>query len=182
MNRRILLPMVLAAMMVAPAMAQDKPAEEKKSTESTDRRDRGGDNNDRGGRGNYDPAQARERMTNWMKEQLGGLSDDEWKVIQPKVEKVMTARRDAGGGMSFFGGRSRGGDEQEKTAVQKASAELKTVIDDKNSSPDQIKAKLTALREAKEKAKGELVTAQKDLKDVLTQRQEATMVMLGMLD
>src|SRR5437764_12375408 len=51
----------------------------------------------RGNRGNFDPAQARERMLTRIKEQLGA-SDDEWKALQPAVEKVMTAQRDARGG------------------------------------------------------------------------------------
>src|SRR5436190_17070221 len=61
----------------------------------------------RGGRGgNFDPAQARQMMMDRLKEQLGA-SDDEWKVLQPKVEKVMDSRRDAqtgGGGLGFLGG------------------------------------------------------------------------------
>src|SRR5205814_3579173 len=65
------------------------------------------------GRGNFDPAQMRERMMNRIKEQLGA-TDDEWKAISPKVEKVMTAQRESrGGGFGFggggFGGGGRGG-------------------------------------------------------------------------
>src|SRR5687768_10429647 len=40
----------------------------------------------RGGRGNFDPAQARERMMQFYKENLAA-SDEDWKVIQPKLEK-----------------------------------------------------------------------------------------------
>src|SRR4051812_47735368 len=67
------------------------------------------DNNNQNRRGNFDPAQFREQMMNRMKEQLGS-NDDEWKVLSPKIEKLMTAQRDArvgfGGG---FGGQRRGG-------------------------------------------------------------------------
>jgi hypothetical protein len=182
MSRRILLPLVFAAMIVPPVMAQEKTApSDSGNKENTDRRDRG--NNDSGGdRRGWDPAQARERMSNWMKEQLA-VNDEEWKVIQPKVEKVFNVRRDASGGGGFFGGRSRGGDESApKSTVQQASSDLRATLDKKESTADEIKSKLTALREAREKAKVDLVTAQKELKEVLTQRQEATMVMLGMLD
>src|SRR5690242_17995936 len=40
------------------------------------------------GRGNFDPAQMRQRMEERLKTELG-VSDDEWKALQPKVEKVM---------------------------------------------------------------------------------------------
>src|SRR5436309_937076 len=41
----------------------------------------------RPGRGNLDPEQFRQRMTERYREQLGVKSDDEWKVIQTRVEK-----------------------------------------------------------------------------------------------
>ena len=60
--------------------------------------------------------------------------------------------------------------------------DLTATLENKDASPDDIKAKLTALREAREKAKTELAAAQKELKDVLTQRQEATLVNMSMLE
>src|SRR5205814_10221636 len=85
-----------------------------------------------GGRGNFDPAQMRERMMSRIKEQLGA-TDEEWKAIEPKVDKVMTAQRESRGGFGF-GGFGRGGpggggpgggggggaDQQPTTAVGKA--------------------------------------------------------------
>jgi hypothetical protein len=144
------------------------------------------------GRGNFDPAEMRARMEARMKEQLG-VSDDEWKVLQPKVEKVMTAQRDAragGGGFGFGGGGGRrgggggggGADNQPQSAVAKASADLRTTLENQNASAQDINAKLTALREARAKAKGELEAAQKELKEVLTARQEAVFVSMGMLE
>src|SRR5258705_7103323 len=64
-------------------------------------------NNNNRQRGNFDPAQARERFMTQIKERLGA-SDDEWKVLQPKLEKVMTAQRESRGGVGGFGG-GRGG-------------------------------------------------------------------------
>src|SRR5438309_1235425 len=47
----------------------------------------------------WDPAQMRQRMEDMMKQQLG-TNDDEWKIIQPKLQKVLEVQRDArGGGM-----------------------------------------------------------------------------------
>src|ERR1041385_4905373 len=64
-----------------------------------------------GGGRNMDPEQMRQRMMDGYKQALDIKSDDEWKAIEPRVTKVMDARREVGfgGGMrGMFGGR-RGG-------------------------------------------------------------------------
>ena len=175
MSRRILVSLVLGAAMLLPAaqsLAQDQPGQGQGQNRGGDR---GGD------RGNW-----QERMAGFMKEQLQ-VNDEEWKVIQPKLTKVFEARRDTGAfGGGFIGGRGRGGDrggdQQNQSAAMKASGELREVLDKKDAKPEEIAAKLKALREAREKAKAELATAQKELKEVLTQRQEAVLVMMGQLD
>jgi len=99
-------------------------------------------------RGNFDPAAMRERMMNGIKERLGA-TDEEWKVLQPKIEKVMTAQRDSRGTGGF--GRTRGGDrggdrggntnaapQGEQSAVAKASADLRAALDDKSTSAEEI--------------------------------------------
>jgi len=143
---------------------------------------RGGDNNRN--RGGFDPG----RMEQFMKEQLGNPTDEEWKVIQPKLEKVSNIRRDSMGG--FFGGRSRGGDSNRggdsssrpQSEVAKAQQELRETLDKKDASVEDINAKLAALRSAREKSRTELKAAQKDLAEVLTARQVAALVMMGMLE
>jgi hypothetical protein len=156
-----------------------------------------------GGGGQFDPAQFRQRMMDRLKEQLGA-SDDEWKAIQPKVEKVMDAQRDArsgGGGFFFGGGRGGpgggrggpgggggggrggpGGTPGEQTAVGKAMADLRSALDEKSTPADEIAKRLATLRDVREKARKSLADSQKDLKDLLTQRQEAVLVMAGMLE
>ena len=134
----------------------------------------------------FDPAQFRERMMNNIKERLGA-SDDEWKVISPKVEKVMTAQRDArgGGGFAGFGGRGRrggGGDQQPTTETGKASADLQAALENKDTPADDIAKKLAAYREARDKGRAALQASQKELKEILTQRQEAVLVNMGMLE
>ena len=78
-----------------------------------------GQNNNNGGRqrGNFDPAQMRERYMNQIKEQLGS-PDDEWKLIQPRLEKVLNAQREtrsSRGGFGNRGGRTRGGNNGDTT-------------------------------------------------------------------
>src|SRR4051812_35379385 len=132
MNRRILLPFVFAAMTITPAvMAQDAnpPA-----GGGTDRNQR-----DRGNRGGNNGGDWQERITNFMKERLGNPSEDEWKVIEPKLRKVLEMRRDTMGGRGMFGG-GRPGDrgrdsnsdnEQKPSVVQQASTDLQKTLDNK---------------------------------------------------
>jgi hypothetical protein len=145
-----------------------------------------------GGGGNFDPAQFRAQQMARIKEALGA-TDEEFTALQPKLEAVMTAQRDTRAGFGGRGGGRRGGQQDPNaqpqqtppggdSAVAKAQAELRAVLDNKDSKPEEIKAKLTALRDAREKAKTALAAAQKDLKDLLTQRQEAVLVNMGYLD
>lgn len=136
-------------------------------------------------------------MMDMYKERMEVKSDDEWKVIQPRIQKVMDARRDVGfgGGMrGMFGpGGRRGGDQgggdqnaQPRRAnfggqPSPAAQALQRAIDT-GASKDDIKAKLEAYREEREQKKAALEKAQGDLKKVLTTKQEAVAVLAGLLD
>lgn len=145
----------------------------------------------RGNRGNFDPAQFRQRMMQRIQEQLGA-TDEEMQALSPKIEKVMQLQRDAGGGRGGFGGRRGGGpggpggqnaaQDPNASAVQKAVADLRATLENKDAKPDEIKAKLDAVRQARAQAKQDLTAAQQELKGLLTQRQEAVMVEMGMLE
>lgn len=129
---------------------------------------------------NFDPAQFRQMMLDRIQQQLNA-PDDEWKVLQPKIEAVMTAQQNSRGG---GGGPPRGPDQnppKDESPVQKASRELRSAIENKISADD-IKEKLAAYRQAKATARAQLQQAQKALQEVLTAEQEAVMVSMGMLD
>jgi len=149
-----------------------------------------------GMRGRMDPAQMQQMMMERMKEYVGS-TDEEWQAIRPRLEKVYTLSRQTGGGLNmrviFMGGAQRGGRQggpqagagrpaREQSAVEKAADALREAVDDEAATPEQIKAKLTALRGAREKAKQELAKAQAALREVLTVRQEAKLVVAGLLD
>jgi hypothetical protein len=145
-----------------------------------------------GGQNRWNPQAMRQRMIDRLKQQLG-TSDDEFAAIQPKIEKVMQLKREVngpgmfggrrGGGGGFGGAGGPGGDpNQTPSAVQQATKDLQETLDDANATPADIKTKLDALRDARGKAMDDLVKAQQDLSDVLTQRQEAVLVMMGILD
>jgi Spy/CpxP family protein refolding chaperone len=156
----------------------------------------GGDRGGRGGRGNFDPAQWRQQREEQMKKDMGA-TDEEWKALQPRIQKVQQiqfasrfggfgGRRGGGGG----GGGDRGGDnnaagaaaQQPSNPVSTASRELRETLDNKDSTPEQIKAKLDALRQARVKAKEELTKAQTELREIASVRQEAVLVRDGILD
>jgi Spy/CpxP family protein refolding chaperone len=154
----------------------------------------GGGGNGGGGRqrGNFDPAQMQQRMMDMIKTQLGS-TDEEFTALQPKITAVIAAQREAGaggmggrgGGMGRGGGGGGGGGgapQGEQSAVQVAQAALRETLGNKDAPADEIKAKLDAFRAAKAAAKEKLVAAQKDLKELVTPRQEAVLVMFGMLE
>ncbi len=63
-----------------------------------------------------------------------------------------------------------------------AAKELQDCVASKETPPDEVKAKLTALREARAKSQAELSKAQEQVRELLTARQEAVLVMAGMLN
>ena len=150
------------------------------------------ENNNRD-RGNFNPEEFRARMAQRMKESLK-VTDVEWSVLQPLIEKVTNAQRNASGGFGGFGGRDRGGDRGGGggdsnrgggTSDRPGSAEraaLRTALESDSTSADDLKAKLNAVREVRKKAAAELATAREDLKKVVTVRQEAVLVSMGLLE
>ena len=148
-----------------------------------------------GGRGNFDPAQMQQRMLERYKEVLEVSNDDEWKAIEPRVTKVMEARRDTMGGMGrgMFGRGPRGGGNNAQPGDQgqqrrggmfgapspEADA-LQKAIDSKASKAEMKAAldKYVASRKAKQ---ADLEKAQAALRELLTPRQEAIATLNGLL-
>ncbi len=152
-----------------------------------------------GGRRNFDPAQMQQRMMERYKEVLEVSNDDEWKAIEPMVQKVMDARMAIGAGMGrgMFGGGRRGGgggggadnggDQGNQRPRgffgQQPSPEaqaLQKAIDAKAPKAE-IKAALTKYVESRKAKQAELEQAQENLRKVLTSRQEAIATLNGLL-
>lgn len=133
----------------------------------------------------------RQRMSERMKEMLGA-SDNEWKVLQPKIESIQQRQRESsgmGGMMMMFGGGGGGfrppgapADDQPKSDVQQKTADLRTVTDNKDAKPQEIKAKVDALRATREKARADLQKQQAELRELITIRQEAILLTLGVME
>jgi len=154
------------------------------------------------GRGNLDPQEFRQRMMDNYRERLEIKGDDEWKAVQPLIEKVTDARRDVGfggGGFAFgrggAGGRRGGGNADAQPngnnnqggrrgfrgGEPSAEAEELQKAIDSNASKDELKAKLAKFRDARKEKEAKLAKAQDDLKKVLTVKQEAAAVLMGLL-
>ncbi|HUD83985.1 MAG TPA: hypothetical protein VMQ67_10805 [Candidatus Saccharimonadales bacterium] len=141
--------------------------------------------------GNFDPAQFRQHMMDQVRKNLNVTNDDEWSVIQSLVEKVMDTRREAGngGGMGMGGPGGpppdggpggpggRGGFGPQASDEQKA---LQKAVDDNAPAP-QIKVALAKYRAARTDKQAMLAAAQANLKSVLTAKQEAHAVLMGLL-
>jgi hypothetical protein len=108
-----------------------------------------------------------------IKGQLG-VSEEEWKVIQPRVEAVYNLLHPK----PQFGGRNA----RQMSPVDQRKNELREILNKKDAPADQVKAKLTAVRAAQLNAAQELTRARQDLRQILTLHQEATLVLNGLLD
>jgi hypothetical protein len=142
-----------------------------------------------GGRGNFDPAQMRQRMMERYKEMLEITNDDEWKALEPLVTKVMEARMQSMSGMGRgFMGRPRGGDNAQGADRQRpggrqadpAAEALEKAVDAKAGKAE-LKAALTKYVESRKAKQAALETAQEALRKVLTARQEAIATLNGLL-
>jgi hypothetical protein len=154
--------------------------------------DNGGGGGGGGGGGrqrNFDPAQMQQRMLERAKDQLGFTNDTDWSAVEPLVQKVMDTRRETMAGM--FGGFRRGGNggggnggggggpfggtpSPEREALQQAI--------DSNAPAAQVKAALDKYRTAQKAKQTALEQAQANLRKVLNQKQEASAVLMGLLN
>jgi hypothetical protein len=150
-------------------------------------------------RGNFDPEQMRQRMMERYREALEIKSDDEWKLIEGRITKVTDAQRDARSGFGFgaFGrggggrrggdgnnsGNNNGGGDTRRRFGGEPSAEadaLQKALEAKASN-EEIKTKLAKFRESQKEKQTKVETAQAELRKVLSVRQEATAVTMGLL-
>jgi hypothetical protein len=129
--------------------------------------------------------QFRQKMNEYLKTSLK-VSDEEWSVIQPLLEKVQTKLMETRFSRSGFpSNRRNGGDRNPASTSRPAAPEadaLKTALDTEGASPAEIKTRLEAVRVARKKALAELEQSREELRKVLTLRQEAVLVMMGVLE
>lgn len=153
-----------------------------------DRQDRG----NRPDRGNFDPAQMRERMLNNWKDTLEVTSDEEWNAMKPLVQKLQDARMQtlSGMGRGMFGAQRRGGpgggapDQAQRRfpgqQANPAADALEKAVEAKASKAE-LKAAIAKYQENRKARQAELEAAQENLRKVLTARQEALATLNGLL-
>ena len=142
-----------------------------------------------GGFGQMDPQQRQQMMMDRYKEDLGFTNDTEWSAVQPLVQKVVDARRDAVSGGGFGFRRNRGGNNDnggggnnrfqlppnpDRDALQQAI--------DSNAPAPQVAAALAKYRSSQKSKQSKLEQAQSDLAKVLTPKQDAQAVLAGLLN
>ncbi len=165
-----------------------------------------GDRGDRGMRGGpggmqFDPAQMQERMLNGIKENLGA-TDEEWTAMKPKVQDIQKLRmKVAASAMGRFGG-PRGmrgpdgpGDANDQTRRpgrgimgmlgNEPTPELdalRSASDSDSTSNEELKNKIKAYREAVKRDEEKLKSTREELRQLVTVRQEAKLIVSGILD
>jgi len=148
------------------------------------------------GRGNFNPEEMRARMAERTRELLDVKNDDEWKLIQARLEKVQEAQRevrslsgnigllfsrggDQGGGDQ--GGRTRGPGGSPFGGTPNPDAEAFTKAVQNKAPTEELKQRMARVREARKNAEAKYEKSADDLRQVLTVRQEATLVAIGLL-
>jgi Spy/CpxP family protein refolding chaperone len=143
--------------------------------------------------------QMRKEQNDRMRESLE-LSEEEYSAIQPMVEKVQQLSLESfavgrgpigrggpggfGGGRGGFGGFAGVGPEMspQGQALNDASDALRETLDNDAASSDDVKQKLATLRQARVAIADALRQAREELRGFVTPKQEATLVLQGLLD
>lgn len=143
------------------------------------------------GGGNFDPAQFQQRMVQGALDRLEITNDTERTAVEPLVTKVVEAQRDVRAGqMRGMFGRNRGNNNGGQPGGGRgnfgqppdpAADALQKAIDD-NAPSSQIKDLLAKYKASQKAKQSKLVSAQSDLRKVLTVKQEALATLNGLLD
>ena len=137
----------------------------------------------RGNRPQMTPEEMMKRQLDRIKTTLQ-LADDKWKTVEPLVQKVTTLSMELSGRMGM-GRRGQNPDQAPPaptTEIGKCTEALRTLVGDPAATDDAIKAKLAELTAAKDKVKAALATARTNLCKALTAKQQANLVLMGILD
>ncbi|QOV88850.1 hypothetical protein [Humisphaera borealis] len=112
-------------------------------------------------------------------------SEAEWDVLKPRVDKVIRLVREVNAGRESKGVREPRAekiDDMATTDVHLKSKALNDALFDPFTSPSRVREHVAAYRAARESAKQNLLRAQEELRQLLTTRQEAILIIMGLLD
>jgi len=128
---------------------------------------------------------AESRQLAKLRERLEVKDDAEWAVVAERLTKVEELRRTVGFGAAGSRAAAPSPDKIKRSPRGTASAQpeyeaLRTAVDDQF--PDaEIRARLARARDAHQQRESQLKHAQSELRAVLSVRQEAVVVMVGLL-
>lgn len=153
-------------------------------------------------RGDFNIEEIRQRQMDNYREQLAVTNDDEWKVLLPRITKVSEARQAlqqfSGGGRGGFGGGrggrgGRGGDADANAGGGRRGGgiagfgtpnpvvtALREAVE-ANASVEDLKAKVEAWRKERKAKEADLAKAHEELKTLLSSKQEAIAITLGLM-
>ncbi len=150
-------------------------------------------------------AEREAEMLEDLREEMGAGEDD-FAVLSPMIVRVQSLQRErdtlaaaarfggrggpGGRGQGRGGGRGFGGPggfamfdmSEHAQSWQDARAGLEEALEDDDAAAETLHEKIKALRAARAAHESELASAQKELREVLVARQEAVLILRGMLD
>lgn len=135
-------------------------------------------------RSGFDPAQIRERMLGRYQEALE-VSGEEWTILKPMIAAILEKQfADRGSRFGRRGNRDREGNQRNRTSRTRGGDGTRNDLSDAISSDDEtkIKAALARHRADRKKRAAELAKARFELQQLLTLKQEARLVMMGLLE
>jgi hypothetical protein len=117
------------------------------------------------------------------------VSDDEWKAMAPKIEKVIHAKRETatGAGMNWTSSNNakpvfQASTTRVDTAPGRAMQDVRDAAVDEKATKEELTAKIAAVRKARQKARADYEAAQQSLADAVTPRQLAVLMTLGIVE
>jgi hypothetical protein len=117
-----------------------------------------------------------------LQQQLGA-SDEEWKVLAPKIERLLKALENAGRSDAVGApGLVLAAQPPAASLVGKAINDLRAASASQTTTSSDFEVKLKVLHDARDNAVAEIAAARKDLATLLTQRQEGVLVAMGLLE
>jgi hypothetical protein len=145
----------------------------------------GGGGGGGGGGRNFDPAARQAQRVDGVIQDLE-LKDEEATVIKPLVTEVVKCQMSQmmgrmGGGRGGRGGGAAAGGGGGRAQAPEIEA-LRAAVEKADTPAAELKTKMAAVRDARKKADEALQKAREALRKALTTRQEAQLLLSGMLD
>jgi len=117
------------------------------------------------------------------------LDDEAWKNVSPKLEKVLAAKNDVntGAGMNWTTSSERKPEfkpsaTKPDTAPGRALQAVREGVADETVSEEELAKRMTAVRETRKQARADYDAAQAELIAAITPRQQAFLMILGMVE